>query len=202
MATTPKDTNELEELKRQNRELKAKLSAVYQADVGGSGAAAQGGGDALGERSAKIAGANSGTIITGTQIISHYHASSSSQPSREGIAQRVAGYLAWLLDRTATIDEYLSHNIHLIYRLSSETISAAFTNELKKGVIFQFPFSYRGGVEASAGFLLLGSDGNLFLCVGVPTKLEFIGLKSAAPIVPDDADAATDVDDALDFSLV
>ena len=104
MATTPKDTNELEELKRQNRELKAKLSAVYQADVGGSGAAAQGGGDALGERSAKIAGANSGTIITGTQIISHYHASSSSQLSREDIAQRVAGYLAWLLDRTATIE--------------------------------------------------------------------------------------------------
>lgn len=106
------------------------------------------------------------------------------------------------LDRTATIDEYLSHNIHLIYRLSSETMSAVFTDELKKGVIFQFPFSYRGGVEASAGFLLLGSDGNLFLCVGVPTKLEFIGLKSAAPIVPDDADAATDDDDALDFSLV
>ncbi len=104
MATTPKDTNELEELKRQNRELKAKLSAVRQADVGGSGAAAQGGGDALGERSAKIAGANSGAINTGTQIISHYHACSSSQLSRGDIAQRVAGYLAWLLDRTATIE--------------------------------------------------------------------------------------------------
>ena len=62
------------------------------------------------------------------------------------------------LDRTVSIDDFLTHNIHLLYRLKAEQEPAALMGELKKGTIFQFPFSYRGGVEASAGFLLLGSE--------------------------------------------
>ena len=105
------------------------------------------------------------------------------------------------LDKRATIDEYLSHNINLIYRLTADEQNAALLTELQAGTIFQFPFSYRGGLEASAGFLLLGSDGNLFLCVGVPTAIEFVGLKATAPIVAQE-ELAQDEDDALDFSLV
>ncbi len=105
------------------------------------------------------------------------------------------------LDRTVSIDDFLTHNIHLIYHLKSEREPAALMSELKKGTIFQFPFSYRGGVEASAGFLLLGSDGNVFLLVGTPTDIEFIGLKSPAAIA-DGNDASADDDDLLDFSMV
>ncbi len=105
------------------------------------------------------------------------------------------------LDRTVSIDDFLTHNIHLIYRLKAEQEPTALMSELKKGTIFQFPFSYRGGVEASAGFLLLGSDGNVFLLVGTPTDIEFIGLKSPAAIV-DGNDASADDDDLLDFSMV
>lgn len=105
------------------------------------------------------------------------------------------------LDRTVSIDEFLTHNIHLIYRLKAEQEPTALMSELKEGTIFQFPFSYRGGVEASAGFLLLGSDGNAFLLVGTPTDIEFIGLKSPAAIV-DANDASADDDDLLDFSMV
>ena len=105
------------------------------------------------------------------------------------------------LDRTVSIDDFLTHNIHLIYRLKAEQEPAALMSELRKGTIFQFPFSYRGGVEASAGFLLLGSDGNVFLLVGTPTDIEFIGLKSPAAIV-DANDASADDDDLLDFSMV
>jgi hypothetical protein len=69
------------------------------------------------------------------------------------------------------------------------------------GAIYKFPFSYRGGIAASVGFLLAGGDGHPFLCVGVPTAIEFVGLKATAAVV---ADAGEDVveDDAMDFSLV
>lgn len=106
------------------------------------------------------------------------------------------------LNRTVTIDEYLAHNIHLIYRLTAEQEPTALLEELKAGTIFHFPFSYRGGIEASAGFLLQAADGNIFLCVGSPTKLEFIGLKTAAPIAPEEPDTDADDADLLDFSIV
>jgi hypothetical protein len=106
------------------------------------------------------------------------------------------------LEKKAAIDDYLSHNIHLVYRLTADSEPTALMQELRSGTVFQFPFSYRGGVEASAGFLLLGADGNLFLCVGTPTALEFIGLRATAAVVPDETEAAADDDEALDFSLV
>jgi hypothetical protein len=106
-----------------------------------------------------------------------------------------------VLDRTATIDEYLSHNIHLVYQLIPSAEHAGLAADLKGGTIFQFPFSYRGGLEASAGFLLHGSDGNTFLCVGTPTALEFVGLSAPAAPLADDT-AATDDDESLDFNLV
>jgi hypothetical protein len=105
------------------------------------------------------------------------------------------------LDKMASIDDYLSHNIHLVYRLACDAEPTVLMDELKNGTIFNFPFSYRGGVEASAGFLLLGSDGNVFLCVGTPTKIDFIGLKHQAP-VPEEPEAPAEEEDLLDFSLV
>jgi hypothetical protein len=106
------------------------------------------------------------------------------------------------LDKKATIDEYLSHNINSIYRLTPDEEPAALKKELQNATIFQFPFSYRGGLEASTGFVLLGSDGNIFMCVGTPTAIEFVGLKAAAPAVTDADAAAGDEEDMLDFSLV
>jgi len=105
------------------------------------------------------------------------------------------------LDKKATIDDYLSHNIHLVYRLECTVDATALMDELKAGAIFTFPFSYRGGVEASVGFLLLGADANVFLCVGTPTKVEFIGLKHRAPVA-EETEAAAEEEDLLDFSLV
>jgi hypothetical protein len=106
------------------------------------------------------------------------------------------------LDKKATIDEYLSHNINSIYRLSPDEEHAALKKELQNGTILQFPFSYRGGLEASTGFVLLGSDGNIFLCVGTPTAIEFVGLKATAPVVTDADTAPADEEDMLDFNLV
>src|SRR5271165_6399711 len=86
MAAKSPDTNRVEAL---------------QANVAGSGAVAQGGGDALGERSVK--GDNYGTIVTGTQIVIQYDAIGSTGHSKEEITQQVVGYLRWLRARTERI---------------------------------------------------------------------------------------------------
>jgi len=65
------EPNDIEALRRENAELRAKLASAQQAEVSGSGAVAQAGGVALGERSIKVSGDNAGTVISGTQIINH-----------------------------------------------------------------------------------------------------------------------------------
>jgi hypothetical protein len=106
------------------------------------------------------------------------------------------------LAATASIDEFLSHNVNLIYQIVPAAESPELMTELRKGTIFRLPFSYRGGVEASPAFLLLGGDGNPFLCVCTPTAIEFVGPTATAPVVTDDAADAGEEEDALDFSMV
>jgi hypothetical protein len=108
----------------------------------------------------------------------------------------------------ATIEDYLSHNVHLIYLLTHEPPEGMpaqpieeLVDDLRGGTIYRFSFSYRGGVSASVGFLLAGGDGNVFLCVGAPTVIEYVGLKATAAVVVDPGDDAVE-DDALDFSMV
>jgi hypothetical protein len=112
------------------------------------------------------------------------------------------------LSDPATIEDYLSHNINLIYLLTHEPPEGMpaqpideLVEDLRGGTIYRFPFSYRGGVSATVGFLLAGGDGNLFLCVGVPTANQFVGLKATAAVVVDACDEAVE-EDAIDFSMV
>jgi hypothetical protein len=108
-----------------------------------------------------------------------------------------------LLDRTATIDEYLSHNIRSVYQVSSETDFSPLMTELKKGTIYQFPYSFRGGLEPDMAFLLLSADGTPFIAIGTATKLEFVGLEQTAAAVVDDAeDPFGDDDDSVDFGMM
>jgi hypothetical protein len=92
------------------------------------------------------------------------------------------------LGQTATIDDYLGHNIRAVYQLSSEVDLAPLAAELKKGTIFVFPYSYRGGLEPDAGFILMAADGNIFLAVGTPTRMEFLGLEQGGVVAEEDAD--------------
>ena len=100
MESKPFDLNDVEALRRRI----AELEAAQQASVSGSGAVAQSGGEAMGERAAKAGRDNWGTMITGTQIVKNYYTSSGTQLSKADIAQRVSGYLGWLLDRTKSIE--------------------------------------------------------------------------------------------------
>ena len=72
--------------------------------------------------------------------------------------------------------------------------------ELRGGTIFKFPYSFRGGLEADAGFLLAGADGNVFLAVGSPTKIEFVGLQQAVGLAEEES--GEDEADMLDFDMI
>jgi hypothetical protein len=102
--------------------------------------------------------------------------------------------------KQATIDEYLSHNVRSVYRISSDADLGPLLTQLKQGVIFQFPYSFRGGLEPDAGFLLLSGDGTPFLAIGSPTKLEMVGLDQAAPAAADDDEPSED--DDIDFGMM
>ena len=103
------------------------------------------------------------------------------------------------LAKKATIEEYLSHNIKGVYLMASENDLGPLSEELKKGTIFTFPYSFRGGLEASVGFLLMSADGGLFLAIGEPTKIHFVGLEQAAVLTEEETDEA---EGEMDFGMM
>lgn len=100
----------------------------------------------------------------------------------------------------ATLEEYLSHNVRSVYLMQSEGDPAGLLAELRGGAIFKFPYSFRGGLEADAGFLLAGADGNIFLAVANPTKIEFVGLQQAAAAAEEEGEE--EEADLLDFDMI
>jgi hypothetical protein len=106
---------------------------------------------------------------------------------------------------SATPAEFLEHNIRLVYKLRWEPAesSSAPENgldeliaELKRGTIFKFAYSYRGGLEADAAFLLLNEADDLMMVVGNSTDVRFVGIQSQAPTEP-----VEEIDDNSDASL-
>lgn len=63
-----------------------------------------------------------------------------------------------------------------------------------------FPFSYRGGLEPDQAFLLLGSDGNLFLALGRLPTFEFVGLRNSAPLAEEET--VEEEESELDFGMI
>ena len=104
------------------------------------------------------------------------------------------------LEKTVSIDEYLGHNIRAVYQISSEADFGPLLAELKKGTIYGFPYSFRGGLEPDAGFLLLAADGTPFIAIGTPTRLEFVGLEQTAAIAEEEG--GEEEEESLDFSMM
>ena len=102
-----------------------------------------------------------------------------------------------LLEKTATVEEYLSHDIRAVYQVTNDDDLAALMPELKTGTIFCFPYSFRGGLECDAGFLLLAADGTPFIAIGCPTQLQFVGLEEIATVSDDESE-----DEEIDFSMM
>ncbi|MCZ7648097.1 MAG: hypothetical protein M5U26_23030 [Planctomycetota bacterium] len=106
------------------------------------------------------------------------------------------------LTAIASIEDYLSHNIKSVYVLRGEGDFSGLLTEIKKGTIYTFPYSYRGGLEADVGFLLADPNGNAFLAVGQPTNIHFVGLEQAAALTEEDTCSEEDVEESVDFSMM
>jgi hypothetical protein len=104
----------------------------------------------------------------------------------------------------ATPEDLLGCNIRLVYSLQAITEDAnlaALLAELKRGTIFTFPYSYRGGLEADTAFLLNNEDGEAMLAVGNKTEFAFIGIQSQ--LLADDAeDAIDEEEDSMSFDMI
>jgi len=107
------------------------------------------------------------------------------------------------LTETVTTEEFLNHNIRLCYIMKSEELCEPLMAKLKDNQIFKFPYSYRGGLEADAGFLLMNMEQEVFFLVGDPTVVEFVGLQQAAPVAAEEETTEDKSDDGLmDFGMI
>jgi hypothetical protein len=111
------------------------------------------------------------------------------------------------LDRDVTIESYLDHEIRLSYVLEPGDVGLdpAFEAALKAGKIFEIDFSYRGGSFADPAFILGGDEGTIWLMIGEPGDVEYVGYSQAA-ICAANAQSETESDDdsndAFDFDMM
>lgn len=106
------------------------------------------------------------------------------------------------LGETATVEEYLDHNIRMVYQLEIDGgFPKDFVAELAGGTIFRFPFSYRGGLEADEAFVLQGADGTIWMAVGKKTDVHLIGQEQLGASATEDVDGGEEVD-PLDFGMI
>lgn len=101
------------------------------------------------------------------------------------------------LDRKVEIEKLMDCIVTSVYQLEGDG-----AEDLAKAIgtdIYTFPFSYRGGYDASDGFLL--SNGTTpFIFVGTEAQFEMIGLEELA-VVDEPDDEVEMEEDELDFSM-
>ena len=85
------------------------------------------------------------------------------------------------LKKTATLEEFLNYSSRLVYLMGTDDEFAPdLIEQLKEGVIFRFEFLYREGISADPAFLLGTPDGLIWMMVGKPSAIEYVGLDQAA----------------------
>lgn len=110
--------------------------------------------------------------------------------------------------KEVSVEDYLEHNIRLVYsmQLDEEEDEAnpgfsKLTASLKEGSIFHFDYSFRGGLQADAAFLLANDEGEVMMAVGTRTKIEMVGLQSQADSVSSEEDEVVE-EDSFDFGMI
>jgi len=107
-----------------------------------------------------------------------------------------------VLGAKADAEDFLNHNIRLIYRLESEALDENLAADLADGAIFKFDYSFRGGLEADVGFLLHNEAGEIFFLVGDPSHVAYVGLQQAAPTAAEATGDDSSAEDLMDFGMI
>lgn len=103
-----------------------------------------------------------------------------------------------MLTREATPEELLDLNIQSVYLLAGTDADALISGMGDR--IFAFDFSYRGGYESNAAYLIANEHG-LFMLTGIPGSYEYLGLDETAEL--DNPDEDFDIDEMeFEFSMM
>lgn len=104
-----------------------------------------------------------------------------------------------VLLREATIDEYLSLAVKVVYQLQIDENKDTLLSTLNDGNIYYFIFNYREDYEGDDAFLI--SNGTeVFAITGMTSELEFIGLEdNEQELAPETTTAVEEGD--LDFAM-
>jgi hypothetical protein len=103
------------------------------------------------------------------------------------------------LEQKVSIDEFLQHDIRLAYLMEAVGgLPFGLQDQLDRGEIFTFPFSYRGGWSEDTAFMLEG-DGVPWMLVGTPIEIVYYTNDQPTSLAQEPED---DDDDFLDFGLM
>lgn len=108
------------------------------------------------------------------------------------------------LQEQVSLEEFLDHGSRLCYSMGKDAnFAQPLLAELTAGAIYRFDFLYREGVSADPAFLLATPDGNVWMMVGKPSKISFIGLDQAAVCFNSDQDDDDEEEtDDFDFEML
>ncbi len=103
--------------------------------------------------------------------------------------------------KIAEIDDYLSQLVKSVYMIDPvEDGNIKFLlDHLSSGLIYRFPFSYRGGTEYDNAFII-GSKSDAFMIIGKQAKFQFAKLNQVA--VLDSVEEQEISGDDIDFDFM
>ncbi len=101
---------------------------------------------------------------------------------------------------TAKVDDYLAQLVKSVYILDpfEDGNIDYLLDHLSSGLIYRFPFSYRGGTEYDNAFVV-GNGSDAFMIIGKQANFQFSKLNQAARL--DDAEEEVISGDEIDFDL-
>ncbi|MFN3189627.1 MAG: hypothetical protein ACE361_03805 [Aureliella sp.] len=115
------------------------------------------------------------------------------------------------LFETASEADFLQHNIRLVYHLHWEPGESSLPPEsglddlmaeLRRGTIFKYAYSYRGGLEADTAFMLLNESDELMMLVGNVAEVQFVGMQSALPLEEESESDGDNTSSMLSFDMI
>ena len=103
--------------------------------------------------------------------------------------------------KVADIDDYLSQVVKSIYVLDPDEGGDIkfLLDHLSSGLIYSFPFSYRGGTEYDNAFII-GNKDDAFMVIGKQARFQFAKLNQAARL--DSLEEEEVSGDDIDFDLL
>ena len=87
--------------------------------------------------------------------------------------------------KRATVEDYVSQLVKSVYVIDAvdDADRKYLRDHVSAGLIYNFDFSYRGGIEYDKAFVI-GNKTDAFMIVGKPAELEFVKLNQVVDLDP------------------